>query len=326
MSQVRKIGILTSGGDAPGMNAAIRAVVRTAIYQGIEVVGIKRGFDGLMNEQFEPLISTSVSNIIQKGGTILKSARSEAFKTKEGRAKAAENLKKQGIEGLIAVGGDGTFTGCKLFCEEQGFPVIGIPGTIDNDLSGTDYTVGYDTAVNTALEAVDRIRDTADSHNRLFFIEVMGRDTGFLALNVGLGGGAEGILIPETDSDFDHAVQTLKQGWQREKTSSVIIVAEGDEEGGVFDIVKKMKPLIPDFEYRISVLGHLQRGGSPLAMDRVLGSRLGYAAVNALMEGRQKTMAGIINHEVVLQDFSEVLSKQKKINPALIKLAEILST
>lgn len=308
------------------MNAAIRSITRTACYHNIQVMGIKWGLDGLIKGYIEPMESISVSNIIQKGGTILKSSRSEAFMTEEGRKQAADNLKAQGIDALIAIGGNGTFRGCQLFSEEHAIPTIGIPGTIDNDLSGTDYTLGYDTAVNTALDAVDRIRDTADSHDRLFFIEVMGRDAGFIALNVGLGGGAEGILIPESDHDFDYAVENLKKGWHREKTSSIIVVAEGDEEGGAFDIVKKMKPLIPDFEYRVSILGHIQRGGKPLAMDRVLGSRLGYAAVEGFLSGHEKEMVGTINHEVVFTPFGECLEQKKDIDPTLLTLTEILSS
>jgi len=308
------------------MNAAIRSVTRSASYFGLEVLGIKRGFEGLIGNSMVPMDATSVSNIIQHGGTTLKSARSEAFRTREGRQQAADNLKANGIDGLIAIGGNGTFRGCRAFAEEHGLATLGIPGTIDNDLSGTDYTLGYDTAVNTALEAVDRIRDTADSHNRLFFIEVMGRDAGFIAMNVGLGGGAEGILIPESERDFAYAVKNLQQGWQREKTSSIIVVAEGNESGGVFDIVNEMKPLIPDFEYRVSILGHIQRGGSPTAMDRVLGSRLGYAAVEGLLNGEREVMAGLVNHQITFSPFDQCAEVQKTIDPSLLKLAEILST
>ena len=321
-----KLAVLTSGGDAPGMNAAIRSVVRSACYYGYEVVGVCEGLAGLVNGNFIAMNSRSVSNIIQKGGTILKSSRSDEFKTKEGRTRAAQNLRDEGVEGLVAIGGNGTFQGCRVFTEEHGFPTIGIPGTIDNDLAGTDYTLGYDTAVNTALQAVDQIRDTADSHNRLFFIEVMGRDAGFIALNVGLGGGAEGILIPETTHDFDHAVANLKSGFQREKTSSIVIVAEGDEEGGAFDIVKQMRPYIPQFEYRVSILGHIQRGGRPLAMDRILGSRMGHDAVQGLLEGRSGQMVGIINHQTVFTDFAACLENPKGIDNSLVKLAEMLSS
>lgn len=323
---MENIAVLTSGGDAPGMNAAIRAVVRTGIYHGIEVYGIDRGFKGLIKGDFYPMPSQSVSNIIQKGGTILKSARCEEFKTKEGREKAAEQLKAKGIDGLVAIGGDGTFTGCQLMCQEQGIPTIGIPGTIDNDLYGTDYTLGYDTSVNTALEAVDRLRDTADSHDRLFFIEVMGRDAGFIALNVGLSGGAEAIMIPETDTNLDYVADKLHQGWQRQKSSSIIVVAEGDEEGGAFDVVQKIKHQIPEFEYRVSILGHIQRGGSPTAMDRVLGSRLGYAAVMGLMDGRKDEMVGVVNHQMAFTSFTESIGNKKQIDNTLVKLAEILST
>lgn len=326
MSEAPKIALLTSGGDAPGMNAAIRSVVRSASYYNYQVLGVWRGLAGLVDGDFIEMDSLSVSNIIQKGGTILKSSRSDEFHKPEGRAKAARNLREAGVEGLIVIGGNGSFNGCKVFTEEHHFPTIGIPGTIDNDLAGTDYTLGYDTAVNTALLAVDQIRDTADSHNRLFFIEVMGRDAGFIALNVGLGGGAEGILIPETSQDFDHAVKNLQEGFKREKTSSIIIVAEGDEEGGAFDIVKQMKPHIPQFEYRVSILGHIQRGGRPLAMDRILGSRFGFAAVRGLMEGRTKQMVGVVNHEDTFTDFGECLSHSKSIDQGLVSLAEILSS
>ncbi len=326
MAAIEKIAVLTSGGDAPGMNAAIRAVVRTGIYHSIEVYGIDRGFKGLIKGDFFSLPSHSVSNIIQKGGTILKSARCEEFRTKEGRAKAAQQLKTKGIDGLVAIGGDGTFSGCQLMCQEQGIPTIGIPGTIDNDLYGTDYTLGYDTAVNTALDAVDRLRDTADSHDRLFFIEVMGRDAGFIALNVGLSGGAEAIMIPETDTNLAYVADKLNQGWQRQKTSSIIIVAEGDEEGGAFDVVQKIKDQIPEFEYRVSILGHTQRGGSPTAMDRVLGSRLGYASVMGLMDGRKDEMVGVVNHQMEFTSFSQSIGKKKQIDNTLVKLAEILST
>ncbi len=322
----KRIALLTSGGDAPGMNAAIRSVVRSACYHGYQVLGVQNGLAGLVDGDFWDMDSRSVSNIIQKGGTILKSSRSEEFMHKAGRAKAARNLVDQDVMGLIVIGGNGTFKGCQVFTEEHNIPTIGIPGTIDNDLSGTDYTLGYDTAVNTALLAVDQIRDTADSHNRLFFIEVMGRDAGFIALNVGLGGGAEGILIPETDQDFHRAVENLKRGYSREKTSSIVIVAEGDEEGGAFEIANQMKAYIPEMQYRVSILGHIQRGGRPLAMDRVLGSRLGAAAVDGLIEGRTKAMVGLINHQVVFTEFGDCLSHTKSIDNNLVTLAEILSS
>ena len=326
MPETPSIAILTSGGDAPGMNASIRAVVRSASYFGYQVMGVRNGLAGLVDGDFMDMDSLSVSNIIQKGGTILKSSRSEEFRTENGRAKAAANLRASGVEGMIVIGGNGTFRGCKAFTDEHDIPTIGIPGTIDNDLSGTDYTLGFDTAVNTALLAVDQIRDTADSHNMLFFIEVMGRDAGFIALNVGLGGGAEGIMIPETQQDFNRALENLRRGYTREKTSSIIIVAEGDEEGGAFDIAHQMKTYIPDMEYRVSILGHIQRGGRPLALDRVLGSRLGFEAVSGLINGRNKQMVGIINHETVFTDFGDCLSHGKSINNDLVELAEILSS
>lgn len=326
MGALNKIGVLTSGGDAPGMNACIRSVVRTAIYHNCEITGILRGFYGLIRGSFLQLNSHSVSNIIQRGGTILRTARSEEFKSSEGRKNALLNLRNEGIDGLVAIGGDGTFRGCDAFCKEYDFPCIGVPGTIDNDLYGTDYTIGYDTAVNTALEAVDRIRDTAGSHDRLFFIEVMGRDAGLIALEVGLGGGAEAILIPETHTDFDYIAGKLHKGWQREKTSSIIIVSEGDEEGGVFEVVEKLKSRIPEFEYRITVLGHIQRGGSPTAHDRVLASRLGYAAITGLMEGKSRVMAGVKNNRITFTSFSNAIQQTKKIDNTLFKLTEILST
>ncbi len=326
MEKNPSIAIVTSGGDAPGMNASIRAVVRSANYFGYHILGVKNGLAGLVDGEFIDMKSLSVSNIIQKGGTILKSSRSEAFRGYEGRAKAAAHLKEAGVEGLIVIGGNGTFKGCKAFTDEHDIPTIGIPGTIDNDLSGTDYTLGYDTAVNTALSAVDQIRDTADSHNRIFFIEVMGRDAGFIALDVGLGGGAEGIMIPETEQDFNRALENLKRGYTREKTSSIVIVAEGDEEGGAFDIANQMKTHIPNMEYRVSILGHIQRGGRPLAKDRVLGSRFGFEAVSGLMNGHSGQMVGIINHETVFTDFGDCLSHRKSIDNNLVELAEILSS
>lgn len=322
---MKRIAVFTSGGDSPGMNACIRSVVRSGIHFGMEVIGVERGFNGLIKGWFIPMQSHSVSNIIQTGGTILKSARSEEFKTKEGRRKAFEQCEKAGIEGIVPIGGNGTFKGCEIFYEEYGIPSIGAPGTIDNDLYGTDYTIGYDTAVNTALEAVDRIRDTADAHDRLFLVEVMGRDTGFIALDVGLGGGAEAILIPETKTDFNYIAKVLRRGWKNKKTSSVIIVSEGDEEGGAFVIANKLKTMIPQYEYRVSVLGHIQRGGSPTVRDRVLASRLGFAAIKGLMEGKTNVMAGLVNNRVKYTSYEDAIERRKKMNMVMVELAEILS-
>ncbi|WP_038031281.1 6-phosphofructokinase [Thermonema rossianum] len=323
---MKKIGVFTSGGDAPGMNAAIRAVVRTAIYKEIEVVGILRGYNGMIGGHFVPMQSHSVSNIIQRGGTILKSARSKEFMTYEGRKKAFEQLQKAGIEGLIAIGGDGTFTGAKVFYEEFGIPTVGIPGTIDNDLYGTDYTIGYDTAINTALDAIDKIRDTADSHDRLFFIEVMGRDSGYIAIACGIAGGAELVMVPETLTTIDELVQTINQGWRRSKTSSIVIVAEGDEEGNAHEIAAKVAgQLEGKYDIRVSTLGHIQRGGSPTARDRILASRLGVAAVEALLSGKQNIMVGIVNDEITHVPFEDAIHKEKPIRQELIDLVRILS-
>lgn len=322
---MKKIAVFTSGGDSPGMNACIRSVVRTAIYNKLEVVGIIRGYEGMINGDFLPMQSSSVSNIIQRGGTILKSARSKQFMTKEGRAKAAENLKNEGIEGIVAIGGDGTFTGAKIFFEEHGIPTIGVPGTIDNDLYGTDYTIGYDTAVNTVVEAVDKIRDTADAHDRLFFVEVMGRDAGFIALRSGISVGAEAVLIPETETYVDRLIEKLQKGWERQKSSSIIIVAEGDDAGGAYEVAEKVKAKFKHYETKVTVLGHLQRGGSPSAADRVLASQLGNAAVNALIEGRYNEMAGIVNRKVVFTPFEKAIKHNQDINQELLKLADVLS-
>jgi 6-phosphofructokinase 1 len=269
--------------------------------------------------------SSSVSNIIQRGGTILKSARCEAFKTKEGRAKAAEHLKREGIEGIVAIGGDGTFTGAKYLAQEHAFSIIGAPGTIDNDLYGTDYTIGYDTAVNTVVEAVDKIRDTADAHDRLFFVEVMGRDAGFIALRSGISVGAEAILIPETETYIDQLIDKLQRGWERQKSSSIIIVAEGDDAGGAYAIAEKVKAKFDHYDTRVSVLGHLQRGGSPSAADRVLASQMGSEAVKALLAGRKNEMVGIVNREVCFTPFDQAIKHHQKINQELLNLAEVLS-
>lgn len=323
---MKKIAVLTSGGDAPGMNACIRAVVRTGIYYGLEVYGIMYGYDGMINGEIIPMESHAVSNIVQRGGTILKSARSHEFRTKEGRQKAYEQLQKHGIEGLVAIGGDGTFTGAKIFYEEFGIPTIGCPGTIDNDIYGTDYTIGFDTAINTALEAIDKIRDTAAAHDRIFFIEVMGRDSGYIAVECGLGGGAELVMVPETKTSLNEVVEKLK-GSRKSKTSSVIVVAEGDEEGNAAEIMEKVKNIINDDskDFKVTTLGHIQRGGSPTGKDRMLASRCGMAAVEGLLNGKANCMAGIIHDQVVYTSFEDCISKNKPLNEDTLKLIEILS-
>ena len=322
---MKRIGVFTSGGDSPGMNACIRAVVRTAVYHGIEVWGIRRGYNGMIKGDMYPMESHSVSNILQKGGTILKSARSMEFMTPEGRKRAYENLMSAGIQGLVAIGGNGTFTGAEVFYQEFGIPTVGAPGTIDNDLYGTDFTIGFDTAVNTALDAIDKIRDTADSHDRIFFIEVMGRDSGYIAIESGLGGGAELVMVPETETSIEEVIETLKSGWARSKTSSIIVVAEGDEEGGANEVAAKVKEHIPYGDIKVTLLGHVQRGGAPTAIDRILASRMGTAAVEGLIKGKKNVMVGVINNEVVFTPFSETITKKKPIHNDLIRLVDILS-
>jgi 6-phosphofructokinase len=314
MAKIKKIGVLTSGGDAPGMNAAIRAVVRTAVYNEIEIVGICCGYQGMINSDFKELKSSSVSDIIQRGGTILKTARCEEFKTPEGRKKAYENLKEAQIDGVVVIGGDGSFTGARIFNEEYEIPFVGIPGTI-----------GYDTALNTVVEAVDKIRDTASAHNRMFFVEVMGAEAGFIALYSGIATGAEAILIPETKGESRDLKKMIETGNKRKKSSNIIIVAEGDEEGGAFAIAEKMKDDFKEYDVRVSVLGHLQRGGSPSAIDRVNASRLGHAAVEALLDDQKSVMVGILNGEITLVPFRKAVKLHKDVNHDLVALAEILS-
>ena len=326
MNDIKKIGVLTSGGDSPGMNACIRAVVRTGIHHGFEVFGIKRGYNGLIHDEFVKLESHSVSNIIQRGGTILKTARSMEFMEYEGRKQAYKNLKKHGLDGLVVIGGNGTFTGADIFIHEFDFPIMGTPGTIDNDLYGTDMTIGYDTALNTVMEAVDKIRDTADSHNRLFFIEVMGRDAGFIALRSGIAGGAEDILIPETVTYIEDLITMLETGFRKNKQSGIIIVAEGEELGGAFEVAKKVKEKLPDYDTRVTILGHIQRGGSPSSYDRILASTLGYVAVNALAEGRRGEMVGMVNKEVTYTPFEKAIKHHKDINQEMLKMARVLSS
>jgi len=307
------------------MNAGIRAAVRGAIYYGVEIVGIVRGYKGMIDGDFIPLESRSVSNIIQLGGTILKSARSEEFRTAVGRKKAAEQLKANGIEGLVAIGGNGTFTGAEIFYREFGIPTIGMPGTIDNDLYGTDYTIGFDTAVNTALDAVDKIRDTADSHDRVFFIEVMGRDSGYIAIQTGIGGGAEMVMVPENPDSIESVIETLHTDRSRSKTSAIIIVAEGEELGNAHYISVKAKEKLPHMDIRVTTLGHVQRGGGPTAADRILGSRLGLGAVEALLEGKTNMMVGIVNDQLTYTPFHDAINKKKPFNKDLIKMVNILS-
>ncbi|HCU18564.1 MAG TPA: 6-phosphofructokinase [Bacteroidales bacterium] len=325
MGKIRKIGVLTSGGDSPGMNAAIRAVVRTAIYEAREVMGIMCGYQGMIDADFKPLYANSVSDIIQRGGTILKTARCEEFRSPEGRAKAYGNLKGAGIDGVVVIGGDGSFTGARLFNEEYDIPFVGIPGTIDNDIFGTDYTIGYDTALNTVVEAVDKIRDTASAHNRMFFVEVMGAEAGFIALYSGIASGAEAIIIPEIKGEERNLKAMIAGGNTRKKSSNIIIVAEGDEGGGAFAIAESVKEDFKEYDIRVSVLGHLQRGGSPSAIDRVNASRLGHAAVEALIDDQKSVMVGISNGEITLVPFRRAVKLHKDVNRNLIELAKILS-
>lgn len=327
MSQLKKIGVYTSGGDAPGMNACVRAVVRTAIANDLEIVGIKRGYAGMIDNDLVDMDNRSVSNIVQLGGTILKSARSLEFRTPEGRAKAAENLRKAGIESLVGIGGDGTFRGGALFHQEHGISIVGCPGTIDNDLYGTDETIGYDTALNTAIQSIDRIRDTADAHDRLFLIEVMGRDAGFIALNCAVGSGAEMVLVPEALTDLPDVKDRLLTLMSSQQRSSIVIVAEGDGLGGAAPLEAALRadPKFDKVDLRVTILGHTQRGGSPTARDRVLASRLGSAAVEALIEGHTNVMVGIINNEVALTPMRSVWSRKKTISYDLLKLTQMLS-
>lgn len=325
MAKINRIAVLTSGGDSPGMNAAIRAVVRTGIYYGLEVYGIVKGYHGLIHNMFQSMGKRSVSNIIQRGGTILKTARSKEFMTPEGRKLAYDHLMMNQIDALVVIGGDGTFTGAKIFQEEYKFPIIGLPGTIDNDLFGTDYTIGYDTAVNTVVEAVDKIRDTASSHDRLFIIEVMGRDAGFIALRSGLATGAEKILIPETPTYIDDLINKLRNDWSQNKTSGIIIVAEGDEFGGAMEVAAKINEMFPQYETRVSILGHIQRGGSPTAFDRVLASGMGFQAVKGLIEGKSGVMVGSLNRKIEFTPFEQCIKKHQSINLELMEIAEILS-
>jgi 6-phosphofructokinase 1 len=323
---IQTIGLLTSGGDSPGMNACIRAVVRTAIAKGLKVKGIRYGYQGLIENNIVELQAKDVSNIIQRGGTILKTSRSKEFPTPAGMQKAWDNLKKNNIDAVIAVGGDGTFRGANEFSAFSGIPFIGIPGTIDNDLAGTDYTIGFDTAVNTALDAIDKIRDTADSHDRLFFIEVMGRDAGYIALYSGLAGGAEALVIPETPTDINQLISTLRNGWNRKKSSKIVVVAEGDEEGGANAIAQKVKEQFNEIETRVSILGHMQRGGKPTTIDRLNATRMGFAAVNALLDNKQNIMVGIVNNKVLFTPLEKAVKLRPEIDSELLEMVRVLST
>jgi 6-phosphofructokinase 1 len=324
MTQIKNIGIFTSGGDAPGMNAAIRAVVRSSIYYGINVTGIRRGYEGMINGDIFPMNIKSVSNIIQRGGTMLKTARCEHFKTAEGRKKAHEQLKKNDVDALVAIGGDGTFTGARIFGEEFDFPILGLPGTIDNDLCGTDFTIGYDTAINTVIDAVDKIRDTAESHNRLFIVEVMGRDSGLIALRTGIAAGAETILIPESKTDINAVFDRLENG-RKDKTSKIIMLAENGIAGDAFEVGRQIKERFPNYDTRVSILGHIQRGGRPTCMDRVLASRVGVAAVEGLIAGRRNEMVGLIHNEIAYTPFELAVKHNMDINPDFLKIVEILA-
>ncbi len=325
MSTLKKIAVFTSGGDAPGMNAALRAVVRTASFHNLDVYGIYRGYQGMIEGEIKKLSRGDVANIMQRGGTMLKTARSMEFMTKEGRKKAHDQLQKHGIEACIAIGGNGTFTGAQVFSEEYDIPFVGLPGTIDNDIYGTDFTIGFDTAVNTAVEAVDRIRDTADSHNRLFFVEVMGRHSGYIALHTGIGTGAGSIFLPEEDNSVEQLIKQLQKSAKRRKLFNLVIVAEGNQNGGAMEIAQKVTEKYSEYETKVTIIGHLQRGGSPTANDRLLASRLGYEAVVALMDGKQDVALGVVHGETAFTPFHDAITKSKQPKESMIRMAEILA-
>lgn len=324
--KITRIGVLTSGGDSPGMNAAIRAVVRTGLYEGMEVYGIMRGYQGILDDDMSPMESKSVANIIQRGGTILKTARCKEFYTPEGRKKAYNNLVKRGIEGLVVIGGDGSFKGAQTFSNEFDIPCIGIPGTIDKDIAGSDYTIGFDTAVNTAVEAIDKIRDTADAHDRLFIIEVMGRDAGYIALHSGIATGAENILIPERKTDINELVNSLLEKERRKKLVNLLVVAEGDEFGGAEQLSNMIKERVPGFDTRVCILGHIQRGGSPSCLDRILASRMGYAAVECLINGQFNVMVGIVNNEMEFTPLNKAVKEKQDVSDEWLKIVKILAS
>jgi 6-phosphofructokinase 1 len=323
--KVTKIGVLTSGGDSPGMNACIRAVVRTGRYHELDVFGIIRGYSGMIDDDIIPLDSRSVANIIQRGGTFLKTARCKEFLEKEGRKIAYENLKKKGIDGLVVIGGDGSFRGAQIFSKEFDIPCIGIPGTIDKDIAGTDFTIGFDTAVNTAVRAIDKIRDTADAHDRLFIIEVMGRDAGYIALHSGIATGAEHILIPERKTDMEALILSLQEKEKRHKLVNLVVVAEGDDFGGGNEVAKMVKERLPSADIRVAILGHIQRGGSPTCLDRLIASRMGYSAVESLIEGRHNVMVGIMNNRMHYTPLDNAVKAKQKISEEWMKIVKILA-
>jgi 6-phosphofructokinase 1 len=326
LKEVTKIGVLTSGGDSPGMNAAVRAVVRTGLFHGLEVYGVMRGYSGMIDDDIIKMESRSVANIIQRGGTILKCARSKKFLEPEGRKIAYDNLVKRGINGLVVVGGDGSFRGAQTFSNEFDIPCIGLPGTIDKDIAGTDFTIGFDTAVNTAVEAIDKIRDTADAHDRLFIVEVMGRDAGYIALHSGIACGAENILIPETKTDIDALVKSLSEKERRKKLVNLVVVAEGDEFGGANEIARIVKRRLPNADTRVCILGHIQRGGSPTCLDRLIASRMGYHAVESLLEGRHNVMVGIVNNKLAYTPLDLAVKAKQKISKEWMKIVKILAS
>ncbi len=323
---ISKIAVLTSGGDSPGMNAAIRSVVRTCAFHNVECIGVYRGYQGMIEGDFKEMGARSVNNIINKGGTILKSARSKEFMTIEGRKKAFKHLSNAGVDALVVIGGDGSFTGAEVFNKEFGIPVMGIPGTIDNDIFGTSHTLGFDTALNTVVDAIDKIRDTASSHNRLFFVEVMGRDVGHIALNTGIGAGAEEILIPEEDLGLDRLIDSLKRSKSTGKSSSIVVVAEGDKIGkNVFELKDYVEENMPEYDVRVSVLGHMQRGGSPSCFDRVLASRLGVKAVESLLEGKSNYMVGLLHDKVALTPLEQAIKGSTEIDLELLRVSDIMT-
>ena len=324
-NKIKRIGVLTSGGDSPGMNTAIRAVVRASIYHGIEAFGIRRGYQGMIEGDIIPLKSRDVSNILHRGGTFLKTARSKDFMTKEGRAEAYKQLKKHEIDAVVIIGGDGSFKGACVFSQEFDIPVIGIPGTIDNDMYGTDYCIGYDTALNTVVEAVDKIRDTAGSHNRLFFIEVMGRDAGFIALRSGIATGAEAVLIPEVETHIDELKAYLNDDYTRKKSSGIIIVAEGETSGGAYKIVEELKDDLDGYDIRVTVLGHVQRGGSPSAFDRVIAAKMGVASIEGLLKGKTNVMVGLISRNIKYTKIEDSVKHNKAVKQDLLSIVDILN-
>jgi 6-phosphofructokinase 1 len=325
-NNIKKIGVLTSGGDSPGMNAAVRAVVRTGNYFGLEVYGIYRGYSGLIENDIHRMDNRSVANIIQRGGTILKTARSKEFRTPEGRKIAYNNLKKTGIDGLVVIGGDGSFTGADIFSKEYDIPCIGLPGTIDKDIAGTDFTIGFDTAVNTAVEAIDKIRDTMDAHDRLFVVEVMGRDAGYIALHSGIATGAENILIPEAKTNIEEIIENMTEKEKRQKLVNLIVVAEGDDFGGADNVGKAIRERLPKADVRVCILGHIQRGGSPSCFDRLIASRMGFHAVESLLEGRKNVMIGIVNNKMNYIPLKQALKAKNKFDAKWLEIVKILAS